>query len=502
MFGGFVNGLHDASLAVIDAEGEIVFASASERYARLKHCPILTPVLLDRLEACEQRIFYEDFTAYRDADRWLAPQVWAAIALRERRDFTRCWRYCQPQLLGDLATGRLDHHRSHAASSFFTRPWESFADTVILTMDGIGTDLWISNAIYVYDPQTREFALQHADDASIGILYTAISHHLGFGDFEEGSMMGLSSLGAPVHRDLVAEIFHDLHHGPAAGLHRRRGDEGVFAWVGEALARRLGPPNSWRRHDVAASAQAFLEEKVLEYGVRARRLGARLCFAGGIAQNVLANSRVTALFDAIWIVSDPTDGGAALGAAAWAWAHATGGHRVHWRDAYLGHDIARPVDARAVVDHLLAHRICGLANGRAEFGPRALGNRSLLGDVRYPIKDAVNVIKQRESFRPFGPVILEEEFDTWFEGPANGYMQFACRPKHAFPSVTHVDGTARAQTVPVGSRSTIRMILEEFHSRTGVPMLLNTSLNIKGQPMVNTWEDALDFERAHAVKVF
>ena len=132
----------------------------------------------------------------------------------------------------------------------------------------------------------------------------------------------------------------------------------------------------------------------------------------------------------------------------------------------------------------------GVANGKAEFGPRALGNRSLLGDPRYDIKDTVNAIKKREKFRPFAPAILEEFADEYFEGPMNRYMQFVANAKHDYKSVTHVDGTARVQVVEKDCKSIIRPILEEFYEKTGVPMLLNTSLNIKGKPMVNTEKDA------------
>ena len=145
----------------------------------------------------------------------------------------------------------------------------------------------------------------------------------------------------------------------------------------------------------------------------------------------------------------------------------------------------------------------GVAHGRAEFGPRALGNRSLLADPREDsIKDVVNEIKRRQKFRPFAPAILEEYADEYFEGPMNEYMQFVANAKHDYNSVTHIDGTARVQVVKKDCISIIRQILEEWYDSTGCPMLLNTSLNIKGKPMVNTLEDAKDFEKKYRVKVF
>jgi len=154
------------------------------------------------------------------------------------------------------------------------------------------------------------------------------------------------------------------------------------------------------------------------------------------------------------------------------------------------------------VKELLKNKVCGVANGRAELGPRALGNRSLLGDPRHDIKDTVNKIKKREMFRPFAPAILEEYADEYFDGPMNRYMQFVANAKHDYDSVTHVDGTARVQLVEKDNVSILRPILEEWYEKTGCPMLLNTSLNIKGQPMVNTWKDAKEFEKKYNVPVF
>ena len=146
--------------------------------------------------------------------------------------------------------------------------------------------------------------------------------------------------------------------------------------------------------------------------------------------------------------------------------------------------------------------MCGVPNGRAECCPRALGKRSLIADPREPIKDTVNEVKRREKFRPFAPAILEEYAEEYFEGPMNEYMQFVAKAKHDDDSVTHVDGTARVQVVKKGCKYIIRPILEEWYDRTGCPMLLNTSLNIKGKPIVNDWNDACEFERLYNVAVF
>ena len=193
----------------------------------------------------------------------------------------------------------------------------------------------------------------------------------------------------------------------------------------------------------------------------------------------------------------PGDAGSALGAAA-----LVNKKKLKWVDPYLGHEILVGVNPKKVVTELLERKICGVAHGKAEFGPRALGNRSLLGDPRYDIKDTVNIIKRRQKFRPFAPAILEEYKDKYFEGPMNEYMQFVAKAKHDYSSVTHVDGTARVQVVKKDCKSIIRPILEEWYERTSCPMLLNTSLNIKGKPIVNDWNDASEFEKKYKVAVF
>jgi carbamoyltransferase len=183
------------------------------------------------------------------------------------------------------------------------------------------------------------------------------------------------------------------------------------------------------------------------------------------------------------------------------------GGRIDWRDAFLGHDIGGAYPVNAILDELVTNRIVGVASGRAEFGPRALGNRSLLADPRGPdIKNQVNGIKRRQQFRPFAPVILEEHVDMYFDMPRgfpnSRYMQCIarCRHPHIFPAIIHTDHTSRVQTVPRDG-SGIRQLLEKWYVMTGCPMLLNTSLNIRGEPMVNDRKDADRFEQLYGVKV-
>jgi carbamoyltransferase len=233
----------------------------------------------------------------------------------------------------------------------------------------------------------------------------------------------------------------------------------------------------------------------------ARQHGRKLVYSGGCAQNVVINSMIHEMFDDVHIAVAPTDAGSALGTAAMAWSRSTGKDQLIWTP-YSGYNIERDVNPRVVVDHLVAERVCGLAHGKAEFGPRALGNRSLIADVRFDVKDTVNTIKRRQKYRPFAPAILEEFAHEYFDGPMNEYMQYTSKALHDYKSVTHVDGTARVQIVKKDCESIFRKVIEEYYERTGVPMLLNTSLNIRGRPMVNDEHDAELFEQKYGVKVF
>jgi carbamoyltransferase len=256
--------------------------------------------------------------------------------------------------------------------------------------------------------------------------------------------------------------------------------------------------------DIAHSAQLIAEQLIMNVISKARMLGGskNLVYGGGVALNCLANRLLGEYYDNIWIMPNPGDAGSSLGAACLGY-----GKRVNWTNAFLGHDISGDYPANRIIDCLLTDKIVGVASGRAEFGPRALGHRSLFADPRgQEIKDKVNEIKRRQKFRPFAPIILEEYADTYFDMP-NGfdnsrYMQVIarCRLPDLFPAIVHYDGTSRVQTVP-NDGSGIRELLEKWYVLTGCPILLNTSLNIRGEPMVNDRKDADRFELMYNVKV-
>jgi carbamoyltransferase len=325
------------------------------------------------------------------------------------------------------------------------------------------------------------------------LFYSAITQRVGLHPLDEEYItMGMAAYG------------RDSYHHVMEAVLIRDPDEIEF---GQNL--HTGVDNefmgSLSNEDIAASAQTLLERLIGNVMQRARDFGwsTNLVYQGGVALNCLANRRLGNYFENIWIMPCPGDAGSSLGAAALAY-----GKRLHWRDAYLGHNIpgAYPVDG--IVRGLLHDGIAGVANGRAEFGPRALGNRSLLADSRVAkIKDQVNAIKRRQKFRPFAPVILAEMADDYFDmrtgWHTHSYMQSVahCRNPDVYPAICHVDGTSRVQTVAADG-SGIRQLLEAWYAQTGCPMLLNTSLNIRGEPMVNDRADADRFEMLYGVTVY
>ena len=225
-----------------------------------------------------------------------------------------------------------------------------------------------------------------------------------------------------------------------------------------------------------------------------------LVFMGGCALNSSANTLLWDIFDMIWIMPNPGDAGSSLGAAA-----AFYGKHLDWKDPYLGYDLGGEYPVNEIVKGILNDGIVAVATGRAEYGPRALGNRSILADPRDPgIKDKVNLIKQRELFRPFAPVIMEECASKWFDMDfASPYMQYTvkCLKPELVPSVVHADGTSRVQTVNRNENRGLWRVLNKFYLQTGVPMLLNTSLNIKGQPLLNDENDIRNWEEMYNAKV-
>jgi carbamoyltransferase len=252
--------------------------------------------------------------------------------------------------------------------------------------------------------------------------------------------------------------------------------------------------------DIAAGTQIAYEilfRNVLELS-KSLVKSDNLVLMGGCALNCSANPIAYNYYNNVWIMPAPGDNGSSIGAAL-----AYKKKHIEWVSPYLGFDMGYTSTNEEIVDYLLDYKICGIARGKAEFGPRALGNRSLIADPRDPsTKDLVNSIKKRQKFRPFAPVILEEYADDYFEG-GNNYMQFAvkCKSKE-LTSIQHVDGTSRVQILSKKDNPIFHDLLLQWYNKTGCPLLLNTSLNIKGFPIVNSYKDVVEWEKNYQIKVF
>lgn len=482
---------HDAGVSIIDEHGDIEFASLSERYTQKKHDNDIPDVLWSMAKEGDVFSQQEDWNSrniFRGNNR---------ITTRLTNNYQNLkWWKQHPQFHKSLNVG---HHRCHAASALYTRPWKSVDDTVIVTCDGSGE--YQSMTI-----QNNKFKILHDQvfPISIGYLWAAFTQSLGMKPNEdEYVVMGLASYGEPVIGEDLIDIFYSMPEikFPETGYH----DTNEIEMIKNASLKKICNIMLKRcnRQDAAASLQYLTNHYFCEDVMKkARKLGSKLVFSGGVAQNIVANTVIRDMFDDVWIDVNPGDGGASLGSAAFNYCKHTGKDKINWKDPYLGYDIKNQIDAEEIVEYILKHKICGIANGRAEFSYRAYGNRSLIADVRYDIKDTVNDIKQRQRYRPFAPAVLAEHSHKYFEGHMNKYMQYTCKSLHDYTSVTHVDGTARVQLVDKDCKSILRRILEVYYERTGVPMLLNTSLNIRGQPMVNDEQQAKDFEKRYGVKVF
>jgi len=502
---GFSEHYHDSGFAIINEDGVVEFATHGERYSKKKNDPLIPDLLWDMVSDDDHVSFYEDHTVKFDM-RGGAGVKGNTSHLEKRPDtaeetFNRL--VIPESMVYDV---NHMHHESHCASAFYTRPWDSTEDTVLVSIDGVGE----LQTATIMDADFNLIKEWHYPK-SVGLVYTTVTKILGLRPLEdEYVVMGLSAYHETDEEswaitqwlidwynnleDLAPEIEHGIAVGDFETSQRERDR---VKWRSEFEEKILAVEDK-----IAARAtQDFADYAIMSIMREASKYGKKLCYSGGCAQNVVINSRLFELFDEVHIAVSPTDAGSGLGTAARSWAKATGKDKLIW-SPYAGYDITNPIDPSAVVDHLLEHRYCGIANGRAEFGPRALGNRSLIADVRYDVQDTVNTIKRRQKYRPFAPAILEEYAEEYFDGPMNEYMQFTSWAKHDYVPVTHVDGSARVQIVRKDCESVFRKVIEEYYDRTGVPMLLNTSLNIRGRPMVNDEHDAELWQQKYDVKVF
>ena len=507
-------GTHDGAYAVVDESGNIKFASLHERFSGTKHDPTITTEVLD--EYCpEHKLadteFWMNDNAIARAE--FRPGLYGKLQIAAKNPECRgekinlepiSWSPPLVRLLNHPRQFATDHHVAHAAASFSTRP-QSFdkKDCVMVVLDGIGE---MRSGLIV----NSDFEVLHEMNfpKSIGYLYANFTNSLpGLkANEDEYVVMGKSCYGEPNNWQDVYEMFQCVPEWTTQDVNQVYTEmnwETRYAQKAFYLERMVKELHKSGSHeDAAASMQRVAEEVIIDFMKVARKYGSKLCYSGGVAQNIMANSRIRDMFDDVWIDVNPGDGGAALGAAAYGYMKHTGADRINWEHPYHGHEITGNLDPEMVVDYIMQNKVAGVANGKAEYSCRAYGNRSLIADVRYDVKDTVNDIKKRQKFRPFAPAILEEHVDDYFDGPTNRWMQYVATAKHDYSSVTHVDGTGRVQLVHKDSHSVFRQILEIYYEKTGIPMLLNTSLNIRGKPMVNDVGHAMDFEDKYGVKVF
>ncbi len=554
---------HDSAAALV-VDGEIRAAAQEERFTRRKHdhrFPVaaaryclqssgLAPSDLDLVA------FYEK--PFLKFERIL--ETYLACAPRGFRSFLKAMPLWVKQklwirdLIGkDLGyDGKVifpEHHEAHAASAFFPSP---FPEAAFLTIDGVGE--WTTTSWGTGRGNTVEIVADIRFPHSLGLLYSAFTYFTGFKvNSAEYKVMGLAPYGEPRYRDVILRELIDLKEDGSFRLNMEYFDYAAgLRMTNEKFARLFGgPPRkpegelTRREMDLARSVQDVTEEAVLRMGRHVRReTGMRdLCLAGGVGLNCVANGKMLreGIFDDIWIQPAAGDAGGALGAALIAWHQYLGhGRKAAGRDAqrgsYLGPDFSEAeilsfLEARQapyrrlsagelpgrVADLIADEKVIGWFQGRMEFGPRALGSRSIIGDARSPkMQETMNLkIKFRESFRPFAPTVLAERASEWFDlDRASPYMLLVAdvRAEHrrdlgegeqrleglkklaavrsSVPAVTHVDCSARVQTVDRETNPLYHEVISRFAEKHGCPVIINTSFNVRGEPIVCTPEDA------------
>lgn len=489
MYLGLSAGFHDAGATLIDENGNILFAGHSERYSGIKNDANLNQeLILDALSYGEpKRIAWYEKTWLKRTRQLYSGEYHKLRDPGPREQIKRVAPH-----LAKLPIDSYLHHQTHAAAGFQTSPFDR---AKVLVVDAIGEwdtislwEAWYDDTGHAQYKKLWSQKYPH----SIGLYYSAITEYVGLKPMEdEYILMGMAAYGKPyltayeevlklVYNQDTCEFVDNLHTGLP---------EDYFSGTGLT------------EFDLAAGAQKVVEQLLTNLIEKSVSKDENLVFMGGVALNCVANSKIQHLVNDLWIMPNPGDCGSSLGSAALSY-----GRKLNWQGPYLGHNMEGDYPIDAIIGELMTNKIVGVANGRAEFGPRALGTRSLLADPRgEDIKDRVNAIKKRQKFRPFAPMVLEEHAHEVFfmHGSVNPYMQgvYSVIQKELYPAICHADGTARVQTVGKNDHPGVRALLEKWHFMTGCPLLLNTSLNIKGEPMVNNRADADRFEQRYGVKV-
>jgi len=552
---------HDSAAALL-RDGEIIAAAQEERFSRKKNderFPInavsfclkfgaITPRDLDAVVFYDKPItkfgrLLESYLAVAPAGITTFPRVLPGW-LSEKLNLRKTIRDEIPGLRKDCPILFTEHHQAHAASAFYPSP---FKEAAILTIDGVGE--WATTTIGRGSDNDLEILKEIRFPHSLGLLYSAFTAYCGFRiNSGEYKLMGLAPYGAP---KFAKTIYENLICLKPDGSFRLNVDyfaflrslvmtNGKFHNLFAGPPRKPESPIEPRHMDVAASIQAVTNEVMLRLARHAREVtGANnLCMAGGVALNCVANGVILKekMFDNIWIQPAAGDAGGALGAALAVWHASQTGPRIakdRMQGAALGPGFTEGetevalkrhqasyerLDDKAlfnrIVDLLVDEKIVGWVQGRMEFGPRALGNRSILGDPRSSkMQSVMNLkVKFRESFRPFAPVVLREKVTDYFELESDSPYMLLVAPvqpsirkaadkkalgldrlkqiRSTIPAVTHVDYSARIQTLRREDNPRLHQLLERFYQATGCPVLVNTSFNVRGEPIVCTPDDA------------
>ena len=462
---------HDASISLIK-DNKILFAGHAERYSKKKNDWYINDSLIkDALQYGRP-----DYIAYYEKPLLKASRLILRGGSGE-------WK---PRFnIDNIPRKSFSHHYSHAAAGYYT---SKFDNAVIVVLDAIGE--YNTSTIWIGENNKIKLKYKKNYPVSFGLFYSAFTQLIGLmPNQEEYIMMGMAGYGDwSKHYKKINEYF-PKHNRQKYNFHK-----GIVDWNVQITEQD--------RFDIAASVQLIYEQRLIDFMNMAYKITNKknLVFMGGCALNCSANTMLWDIFDDIWIMPNPGDAGSSLGAAA-----ALYGKHLDWQTPYLGYDLGGKYPVEEIIKELLNNKVAAVATGKAEYGPRALGNRSILADPRDPnIKDKVNLIKQRELFRPFAPVVMEEYADKWFDMNFNSsYMQYAvkCLQPEKIPSVVHVDGTSRVQTVNKNQHLGLWSVLKKFYKISGVPILLNTSLNIKGQPLLNDESDIFLWEKQYNTKI-
>jgi len=490
-----INGLnHDAAITMIE-DGEVLFAGHSERYSGVKNDSDLNQSIFTdcfKYGKPDKIAYFE--RPYLKKLRQLRAGQYGEVFSRNNLPS-----YYLRDFIGNKPIQYVQHHQSHAAAGYYTSPYE---ESAIVVIDAIGEfetcSIWYAWGSHF----EKRYSLKYPN--SLGLWYSAMTQRLGLKPQEdEYILMGMAGWGTQDHKlkNAIREDFFNDSDKPIDlknNLHR-----GCLDWNPEYYPD--DDSDDWK-FNIAANVQWICEEEIRKVFSLTKQLVPETdncVYMGGVALNCVANSIMAQrYYPKLWILPNPGDAGSSLGCAAYVY-----GEHVNWKTPFTGYDIKGHYPTKKVLDELLNGNIVGVANGRAEFGPRALGNRSLLADPRGDdIKDKVNKIKHRQKFRPFAPSVLEEHAHEIFDMPVkkSQFMQFTapCKFPDKYPAICHIDNTSRVQTVSKDDNPGYYKLIKEFYKKTGCPMVLNTSLNIKGQPIVNSYIDGVEFEKKYNVKVF